>query len=834
VEHLAEAEQLLSGSSGSGSNSGATNEERDSVVEERDSVVEATAAVDVLERSSADRSSSFDTRSEVGSDASRLHAAGAASSTDAAAASQEEDELFQVGPGTGSLSLWQRLEEAKRDNMLSSAEIQRMEADNMQSSAEIQRMEAAMESMSKGKSSEIAEMQQELIEARISAAKNMLIQKNQLGREKKELGRENLTLKRQLEASELQGAKAKSEEEIMRVNIVSMQKSIANLKARPDSSSSEDDKDDQRKRLQPADGTQGGKREDVAPAQPLRQVNVGDLRTMAAAQLQFADDPEAVSFSSSSPQLLGKQASAQRRSHRAMSSRARMKTLEAIQEPDDLESLGGSSYSGGLNVSSDAGGIGVGDLRDFEDNEVLDLIVDENEHQKEEIKNLQEAMGVEKKRVRDLEADVAAKVVRIERVTEQLELSSRKQSEIQEELDVARDSARPPHEPEPLAEPQDGPEAADAARWHAQEIKIEELTDQLNALREANRIAEGRVEDLRRALRSEETRHRREKDELMQKLQSLGNDDDDRNGETSELRERLRSTEQEKNVLVNDFEWKELQWKTQIENAQLEVDDLKRRLASEASKHQLRIEALEASAKEALEEARAPPPSPPPAPAEPALALGWLRCPVRSAGPPRVEQPAFCQETCWKVVTEISGIVALWCSVSEHVIKQASREANRLWGSSMLEGKSVFSLANGPSSASWLKKAFQSHQRIADMGQTDRGIPGFIVRDLGSETFASKNGDPFDASVITAHFAAEPGCGRPGGVLVILERLELKPALGGSAAHAAGFAEGAQPSRPRGAPSQRGHRRGDSTSSEVSSVSPSDSASNVLRFSSAW
>ncbi|CAK0887895.1 unnamed protein product, partial [Prorocentrum cordatum] len=154
-------------------------------------------------------------------------------------------------------------------------------------------------------------------------------------------------------------------------------------------------------------------------------------------------------------------------------------------------------------------------------------------------------------------------------------------------------------------------------------------------------------------------------------------------------------------------------------------------------------------------------------------------------------------ETCWKVVTEISGIVALWCSVSEHVIKQASREANRLWGSSMLEGKSVFSLANGPSSASWLKKAFQSHQRIADMGQTDRGIPGFIVRDLGSETFASKNGDPFDASVITAHFAAEPGCGRPGGVLVILERLELKPALGGSAAHAAGFAEGAQPSRPR-------------------------------------
>ncbi|CAK0856820.1 unnamed protein product [Prorocentrum cordatum] len=167
---------------------------------------------------------------------------------------------------------------------------------------------------------------------------------------------------------------------------------------------------------------------------------------------------------------------------------------------------------------------------------------------------------------------------------------------------------------------------------------------------EANRIAEARAADLMRALRSEEMKHKREKDQegentLVQRLQGSGRGSaGDEGSEISKLKESLRNMQQEKNVLVNEFEWKELQWKTQIENAQLEVDDLKRRLASEASKHQLRIEALEASAKEALEEARAPPPSPPPAPAEPALALGWLRCPVRSAGPPRVEQPAFCQE----------------------------------------------------------------------------------------------------------------------------------------------------------------------------------------------
>jgi len=348
------------------------------------------------------------------------------------------------------------------------------------------------------------------------------------------------------------------------------------------------------------------------------------------------------------------------------------------------------------------------------------------------------------------------------------------------------------------------PEAADAARVRAQESRIEELTEQLNALREANRIAEARVEDLKRALRSEEVKHKREKEELMQRLQgNAGHSDNDRNSEVNDLKEKLRSTEQEKNVLVNNFEWKELQWKTQIENAQLELADTKRRSVSASDVTEL----------QSSDSQRAPVQDAQRAECEPAVALGWLRCPVRNAGPSRVLHPAFCQEFCWKVVCEISGTVALWCSVSDHNIQQASREANRLWGSAMLEGQSVFSLASGPSSASWLKKAFQSHQRIADMDQKDRGLTGFIVRDLGSESFASKSGGTFDASVITAHFPAEPGCGRPGAVLVILDRPRTSS---------------------RGGAPQRGPRRGGSEVS-ASSVSPSDSASNVLGFThSAW
>jgi len=822
VEHLAEAEQLLSGGSNvSGSNSGVANEERDSVIE-------ATAQMDELERSSVERSSSLSlgSRSDVcsGSDVSRRSRssrlqASAASSTDGAAqeparpAPQEEDELLQLGPGVRQVSLVERMDETRSGNVTDKAEalaLQAVElakkgeklkiAEMMQQELEkareaklelaiekdekeakaikikevhnelenvkeekdvkIAQVEQELANARESKKAEVAEMQQALVKTRVAAAKDVVILKSQIGREKD-------ALKVQLKVAEQEGARVKREKEVLKANVRSMQKNIAVLKG-VDPSPGENDEGEPQDQLPPAVATLAETPDDASPAQRPRKVDVGDLSMMPDGQLHVGEYSPLRGLSTLSSQLVGRQV---RRARRAAPAKTR---LEVIEEPDDVESLDGSGscFSGGLNVSSAAGGAGVGDLRDFEEVpvEVLDLIVDENEL-------LQEAVAAEKSKAREMQEAVAAKEAKIENLRENL-------TEIQEELDAAKEAKRPLHNT-------------------MQQALIDELTEQLNSLREANRIAEARAVDLMCALRSEEMRHKREKDELMQRLRGCEHiSEEDRDAEMNELRERLLSTEQDKNVLANDFEWKELQWKTQIENAQLELADTKRRSVSASDVTEL----------QSSDSQRAPVQDAQRAECEPAVALGWLRCPVRNAGPSRVLHPAFCQEFCWKVVCEISGTVALWCSVSDHNIQQASREANRLWGSAMLEGQSVFSLASGPSSASWLKKAFQSHQRIADMDQKDRGLTGFIVRDLGSESFASKSGGTFDASVITAHFPAEPGCGRPGAVLVILDRPRTSS---------------------RGGAPQRGPRRGGSEVS-ASSVSPSDSASNVLGLPSAW
>ncbi|CAK0856819.1 unnamed protein product [Prorocentrum cordatum] len=98
---------------------------------------------------------------------------------------------------------------------------------------------------------------------------------------------------------------------------------------------------------------------------------VGDLRMMLSSQLPLGDRPEAAGVGSLSAQLLASRQVGIKKRRRAASSGTK---LAVIEEPDDLDSCDGSSYSGGLNVSSAAGGAGVGDLRDFEEVpvEVLD------------------------------------------------------------------------------------------------------------------------------------------------------------------------------------------------------------------------------------------------------------------------------------------------------------------------------------------------------------------------------------------------------------------------------------------------------------------------------
>merc|ERR1711920_677351 len=110
---------------------------------------------------------------------------------------------------------------------------------------------------------------------------------------------------------------------------------------------------------------------------------------------------------------------------------------------------------------------------------------------------------------------------------------------------------------------------------------------------------------------------------------------------------------------------------------------------------------------------------------------------------------------------------AFWCCAPDYTIQHASMEAHRLWGS-ILTDKSFLSLVGDESGVLRLKTAFDSDQSMAGKRQGVRSPPGFAVRELGYETFASKANDKFDCSVIAVHFPAEFVREEPA-VLIVLE-----------------------------------------------------------------
>ncbi|CAK0856818.1 unnamed protein product [Prorocentrum cordatum] len=211
--------------------------------------------MDEIEHSAGDLSSSLcGTRSEVGSEASRLPASGGSSADgpmadQAAAAPQDDDDGFQLefGPGTSAkaLSLWQRLHDAKnafmatdtdflemQTSMESAAEAKNNEISTMQmeldearqeKSDKILELQKELDEAREAKNTMLMKMQQQLNDARIASAKNMIIQKSQLGRERH-------ILKKQLEVAEKQRAKAQAEKEILKANVIHMQKTVSALK----------------------------------------------------------------------------------------------------------------------------------------------------------------------------------------------------------------------------------------------------------------------------------------------------------------------------------------------------------------------------------------------------------------------------------------------------------------------------------------------------------------------------------------------------------------------------------------------------------------------------
>uniref|UniRef100_A0A6T1M5W8 Uncharacterized protein n=1 Tax=Alexandrium monilatum TaxID=311494 RepID=A0A6T1M5W8_9DINO len=555
--------------------------------------------------------------------------------------------------------------------------------------------------------------------------------------------------------------------------------------------------------------------------------------------------------------------------------------LHAIDE-DDMSSMDGSAAASG-NVSSD-GGVEVGDLHDFDENigvshlidqgptsQVVKQVVQQKLEMKSRIEELKEKLAEDhiavdevKEELAEKEARHASKVARLmdvvestnmsrakalEEVTEMKEALQVRDAEYRAEVKEMRDMLSSSEERyEALMKEQQEKASAPAApptceaREPEHDHVREDLWQQLCGALEAKRIAEGRVEEFKRAMASMERQHSDTVAEMRQQL--LVASGSSRGGpggadagaaaaaeELEDLRQQLRGSVEERNVLANSLEWKEVQWKSKVENMEMNhaaaTSDLERRRGAEVKELTLRLEGELAEARQRLEDSQKErskleekvrePVAPPSAPSW----ISRLRCPTRGlpgASSSNIDAAAYCQDVCWRILNMIQGTTALLCSINDYKILQATRTACMTWGSAALHGQSVLTLVNGPSRAAWLRKAFQMHQSIADTAS--EGVPGFVVRDLGCEEFTSKGGQAFDSSVITAHLPAEPACNKEAALLVIIEPQSNQ--------RGAPSAPAAPVPQPVGRVDPRGGGNQSSAHSEVSTVDPSDSASNIF------
>ncbi|CAK0813371.1 unnamed protein product [Prorocentrum cordatum] len=287
--------------------------------------------------------------------------ASAASSTDGAAqeparpAPQEEDELLQLGPGVRQVSLVERMDETRSGNVTTDAEtlaLQAVElakkgeklkiAEMMQQELEkaseaklelaiekdekeakaikiltevhnelenvkeekdvkIAQVEQELANARESKKAEVAEMQQALVKTRVAAAKDVVILKSQIGREKD-------ALKVQLKVAEQEGARVKREKEVLKANVRSMQKNIAVLKG-VDPGPGENDEGEPQDQLPPAVATLAETPDDASPPQRPRKVDVGDLSMMPDGQLHVGEYSPLRGLSTLSSQLVGRQVS---------------------------------------------------------------------------------------------------------------------------------------------------------------------------------------------------------------------------------------------------------------------------------------------------------------------------------------------------------------------------------------------------------------------------------------------------------------------------------------------------------------------------------------------
>lgn len=382
------------------------------------------------------------------------------------------------------------------------------------------------------------------------------------------------------------------------------------------------------------------------------------------------------------------------------------------------------------------------------------------------------------------------------------------------------------------------------------DLALESLRQELYYAVEAKRIESGRLADTKRELEQVEMRHRSIVDDLNARLR-LSQAVQSQSGEAAnqqQLVDKLREVEHERNLLKNAGDSLKVQLQTQLEQEQLQhavtntsLEKIETEIATErklAEEYKERLlqaqEELEGLKKEVSDaskqqEAGLQAQTTPHQQPKPFLAFLW--CPVRGSakkvGAATRASAAIgtsISTVIWQVVATLRGVVALQCSTAQLQIKEASRRAFEIWGSSSLRsaGSSVLqSLVFDERSANWLRQEIAQRIQLSD---------SFWIRQLGCLEFRSKSGVAFDSVVIAAHLPRETEHGNDASVVVIVEPMDDdKPVnkWGGDYGRQSSV-ESSHSGRPRmigGTGQLYGHDVSSTTSSEIG---PNDSISNVF------
>jgi len=239
--------------------------------------------------------------------------------------------------------------------------------------------------------------------------------------------------------------------------------------------------------------------------------------------------------------------------------------------------------------------------------------------------------------------------------------------------------------------------------------------------------------------------------------------------------ERMQSAEQERNMLKNDLEWKEVHWKAQLENIQQQhqVDQHKLEKAKidlEAQKEQnMKIQQAIDEKDEQLRAATTVRSVQPSQPKSPSF-FSKCKCPARSsrsgsrpgAGTPGISV----QNVCWQILTNMPTVVALHCSATSLDIMDASKSAYVVWGSRALHGSTLLDLLSERKMRDWLQKRLEP---LAQNGTKDKR---FLLQQLPGVSFRDQTGVSFDSSFLCASLPEEPHHMKSTAMLVIVDALE--------------------------------------------------------------